>query len=192
MRKLLGVIAVIALLLAIYVGSIVVSVHDLIEAARTGNTAELVARTDFPRLRRSITDQILDVYLEKNGKNKKPLEQMLVSTYGASVADAMLAKFLTPENLTRLLQTGSATDTSRTMVWEIPSLDRIDTSRLFDLVGRLRPVQIKTIELRTSASDAPELYSAVSMSLDGTTWKLSGLRMPRALAEKLAQSLPAR
>jgi len=192
MRKLLVVIAAIALLLAVYVGSIVVSVRGLIDAARSGNSAELLARTDLPRLRRSISAQILDVYLEKNAGNRKPLERMLVNTYGASVADAMLAKFLTPEVLTRLLQTGSVTDTSRNTVWEIPPVDSIDTSKLFDLVGRLRPIQIKTIEIRTSASDAPELYSAVSLSLDGTTWKLSGLRMPKALAEKLAQSLPGR
>jgi len=192
MRKIGVCVAIAALSSAVYLGSIGLSVRDLVDAARSGNAAEIVARTDFPRLRRSIADQVLDVYLEKNGKNKRQLERMLVNTYGASVADAMLLKFLTPENLTRLLQTGSVADASQTTVWQLPSLDAIDPSRLFDLLGRLRPVQIKLVEIRTSASDDPDLYSAVSLYLDGTAWKLAGIRLPKALAEKLAQSLPAR
>lgn len=192
MRKILGVIAIIALLGAAYVGSIAVSVRDLIDAARSGNAAEITARTDFPRLRRSISDQILDAYLDKNGRNRKPLERMLIDTYGSSVADAMLSKFLTPENLTSLLQTGTVADVSQTAVWQLPSLATIDPARLWDLVSRVRPVQIKQVELRISASDAPEVYSAVGLRLDGITWKISGLRLPKTVVEKLASSLPAR
>lgn len=192
MRKILGVIAIVVLLGAAYIGSIALSVRDLIDAARSGNIAEVAARTDFVRLRRSISDQILDAYLDKNGRNRKPLERMLIDTYGTSVADAMLSKFLTPENLTSLLQTGTVADASQAAVWQVPSLATIDPARLWDLVSRVRPVQIKQVELRISASDAPEFYSAVGLRLDGTTWKISGLRLPKTVVEKLASSLPAR
>jgi hypothetical protein len=192
MRKILVVIAVVVLLGAAYIGSIALSVRDLIDAARSGNTAEVAARTDFVRLRRSISDQILDAYLDKNGRNRKPLERMLIDTYGTSVADAMLSKFLTPENLSSLLQTGTVADASQAAVWQVPSLATIDPERLWDLVSRVRPVQIKQVELRISASDAPEVYSAVGLRLDGTTWKISGLRLPKKVVEKLASSLPAR
>lgn len=192
MRKILGVIAIVVLLGAAYIGSIALSVRDLINAARSGNCAEVAARTDFVRLRRSISDQILDAYLDKNGRNRKPLERMLIDTYGTSVADAMLSKFLTPENLTSLLQTGTVADASQAVVWQVPSLATIDPARLWDLVNRVRPVQIKQVELRISASDAPEVYSAVGLRLDGTTWKISGLRLPKTVVEKLASSLPAR
>jgi hypothetical protein len=192
MRNLLLAAAAIILVVLTYIGSIAVSVHGLVEAARAGNVGEIAARTDFARLRGSVTGQILDAYLEKNGRDQKPLNRMLINTYGASVVDALIAKFLTPQNLTTLLQSGAVTDTSRGTTWQAPSITTIDGSRVVDLIGRLRPIQIKEIEIRTSTTDTPETYAAISLHLDGTTWKLSGARLPKPLVEKLAASLPKR
>lgn len=191
MRKLSVFAFVLALLIVAYIGSIVTSVQGLVNAAKSGDAAEIIARTDLPRLRRSITDQILDAYLEKS-PDKKPLNRMIATTYGASVADAMLAKFLTAENLTQLLRTGSANDPSQGTKWDIPPIGTLDTSHILKLVSRVRPIQIKEIEFRISETDTPETYSSISFHLNGATWHLSGIRLPRPLIEKLSQGLPRR
>ena len=191
MRKMLVLAVFGALLIAAYIASIVTSFQGLANAAKSGDAAEIIARTDMPRLRRSITDQILDAYLEK-GTDKKPHNRMIANTYGASVADAMLAKFLTTENLTQLLRTGSASDPFQGTNWDIPPLGAFDTSRILDLVGRVRPIQIKEIEFRISDTDTPETYSSISLHLHGTTWQLSGIRLPRPLIDKLSKALPRR
>src|SRR5947199_10547297 len=95
--------ALVALIVAIglYVGSALVSLRGLVEAARAGDGAGVLARTDVPRLRHSLVDQVVVAYLRQSGRDRqvKPLERMLANTYGATVADALIAKMLTPENL---------------------------------------------------------------------------------------------
>jgi hypothetical protein len=93
----------------IYVGSALVSLSGLVEAARTGDGAGILARTDMARLRQSLADQIVAGYLRQLGRDRpiKPLERMLANTYGASVADAMIAKMLTEQNLTAILNKGA-------------------------------------------------------------------------------------
>src|SRR4051794_29977096 len=105
MRWLIGVAAALMLAVAAYLGSALVSLNGLVDAAKAGDGAAVLARTDMERLRRSLVDQIVAAYLERSGRTK-PLERMIANTYGASIADAMLAKLLTAENLTRLLRTG--------------------------------------------------------------------------------------
>lgn len=101
-----GLIAAIGAI-ALYLASAAISVDRLVQAARAGNAAEVVKRTDMDRLRRSLVDQIIAAYLERIGKIDRPLERLVVRTYGATIADAMLQKMLGADNLTKLLQTGT-------------------------------------------------------------------------------------
>src|SRR5712671_1171786 len=112
MRWLIGIVVVVVVSLVVYVGSAVWSAKGLVEAARSGNAGEILARTDLSRVKRSLTDQILAAYLDRLGAKRpiKPLERMLANTYGASIADALVSKLLTEENLTKLLRTGAIGD----------------------------------------------------------------------------------
>src|SRR3954462_13755434 len=93
----------------IYVGSALVSLSGLVEAARAGDGAGILARTDTGRLRQSLVDQIVSAYLKQMGRDRpvKPVERLLANTYGATVADAIIAKMLTVENLMRILKDGA-------------------------------------------------------------------------------------
>src|SRR5258708_26632693 len=112
MRWLVGTVLLLLLSLVIYVGSAVWSVKGLAEAAQSGNGPEIIARTDLPRVKRSLVDQIVRAYLERQGAKRplKPMELMLANTYGASIADAFVGKMLTEENLTKLLRSGVVTE----------------------------------------------------------------------------------
>src|SRR5689334_6888868 len=109
MRWFVGTLVALFACVAIYVGSAVVSLGGLVKAVRAQDASEVLARTDTARVRRSLVDQIVQSYLREIGRERtvKPLERLAANTYGASVADAMIAKMLTPESLTTILNKGS-------------------------------------------------------------------------------------
>lgn len=191
MRWFLGTILTIVVVVGLYFGSLVKSLAGLMDAVQAGNGAEVVARTDMNELRQSLTDQIVRTYLKRVG-NPNPVQRMLANTYGASVADAMLQKFLTAENITNLLRTGSITGAPEDANWTMGPLSKIDVTKLTDLLGRLRPIQPLRVEIRTSDATSPNEYSAIGLHFEGGSWKLSNLLLPQDALQKLARSLPAR
>ena len=190
MRWFFGTLLALVVGVGIYIGSAVVSLGNLVEAARAGDGAAVLARTDMPRLRRSLVDQIVSAYLKQLGRDRpvKPLERMAANTYGASIADAMIAKLLTEENLTRLLKTGtiSSGEEGTANAPNMQRLSEIDTSRLLQLLGRLTPT--KPVEFLVRLGET-ESAGAISMHFEGNGWKLSGLELPTTALQVLAQSL---
>src|SRR3954447_18596215 len=109
MRWLVGTSVALLIGFGIYIGSALVSLSGLIEAARTGDAAAVLARTDTTRLGHSLVDPMVAAYLKYLGRDRpvKRLEMIVANTYGASLADALIAKMLTQENLTTILNTGA-------------------------------------------------------------------------------------
>lgn len=189
MRWLIGIVVIVVVSLVIYAGSAVWSAKGLVEAVRSGNGGEILARTDLPRVKRSLTDQILAAYLDRLGAKRpiKPLERMLANTYGASIADALVSKLLTEENLTKLLRTGAVGDVSQnTQVGNLASLANLDASAL-RLLGRISPV--KLVEVAILLGDDRD-SGAINLHFEGDGWKLSGVQLPAAALRALAESLP--
>jgi hypothetical protein len=147
----------------------------------------VLARTDAARLRRSLVDQIVAAYLKQLGRDRpvKPLERMAASTYGASIADAMIAKMLTEENLTGILNKG-AISVGGPAVADMQRLSDIDTYKIFETVRRISP--IKPVEFMFRLGEA-ENTGGVSLHFQGNGWKLSGIQLPSAAVQVLAQSL---
>jgi hypothetical protein len=185
MRWFLGTAVAVAMAIVLYIGSAVVSLHGLVEAARAGDGNAVLMRTDTARLRRSLVDQIVSAYLKQLGRDRpvKPLERMAANTYGASVADAMIAKLLTAENLTAILAKGTVSSAGATV--SIPRLTEIKTSNLFETLGRLRP--ITPVEFLIWL-DQPT-GTGVNVHFEGDGWKLSGIQLPTAVVQTLAQEL---
>ena len=189
MRWLIGILVIFLVSLVIYVGSAVWSAKGLVEAARSGSGGEILSRTDVPRLKRSLTDQILAAYLDRLGAKRpvKPLERLLANTYGASVADALVSKMLTEENLTNLLRTGVVANISQNAQFgSLASLASLDTSAL-RLLGRISPV--KLVEFAIMLGDDRD-SGGVSLHFEGDGWKLSGVQLPATALRALAESLP--
>jgi Protein of unknown function (DUF2939) len=187
MRWFFGALFALLVAVGIYVGSALVSLSGLIVAARAGDGAGVLARTDTERLRRSLVDQIVSAYLRQLGKDRpvKPLERVLANTYGATVADAMIAKMLTEENLTRILKSG-AISSGEGPIANMQGLGEIDTSNVFGMLNRISP--IKPVEFLVWLGDS-ENAGGVSIHFEGNGWKLSGIQLPTAALQVLAQSL---
>jgi hypothetical protein len=190
MRWLIGCIAAFIVATAIYFGSAVFALNGLVAAARTGDGNEVLARTDLQRLRHALVEQIVKAYLARTGQKQpiKPLTQMLIQTYGVSVADALVGKLLTAENLTTLLRTGRLNDNVPGIAdAHLPALAQIDTSRLLDLLHRIRPVKPVEFALLLG-NDAKE--GSISLHFEGDGWKLSGVQLPAKALQALADTLP--
>ena len=126
----------VALLLALgaYAGSADVSLDGLVQAAQSGDAAAVMSRTDLPRLKRSLVDQIVAAYLNwiEQKRAVTPLERLAANTYGASIADVMVGKLLTQERLTELLNSGKVSlDASylRFLSWGMGQLSQVAPSR---------------------------------------------------------------
>ena len=191
-RWFLVTVATVFVVVGFYFGSLVYSLTGLMNAVQSGDGADVVARTDMKELRELLTDQLVRAYLKRVG-NPNPLQRMLANTYGASVSDAMLQKFLTAENITDLLRTGKTAGGSGNADLRMAPLSRIDVTKLTDLLGRLKLIQPIRVEIRTSdATDFPDGYSAIGLHFESGTWKLASVTLPQGVLAKLSQSLPVK
>jgi hypothetical protein len=187
MRWFVGIVVALLFGTAIYVGSAVVSLRGLIEAARAGDGAGVLARTDTARVRRSLVDQIVSAYLARLGRDRpiKTLERIAANTYGASIADAMIAQMLTEENLANILNTGAIRSSGNTVA-NIPRLIDIDTSGVIETLRRITPVKPVEFFVRLGSWDSA---GGISLHFEVDGWKLSGIELPSAAVEALAQNL---
>lgn len=186
MRWFLGGLAAFAIAAVIYVGSAILSLNGLAGAARAGDGAAILSRTDLPRLRHSLVDQIVFAYLKRVGRDRpvKPMERLVASTYGATIADAMVGKMLTADNLTQILRDG------RVAVGEsdvnLQRLSDLNASGVLQKIGRLSFVKPVEFEVRLGDGDDA---GGISLHFEGFGWKLSGVQLPAAAIEALVQHL---
>jgi Protein of unknown function (DUF2939) len=195
MRWLLGTVATVVILVLIYLGSAASALSKLAAAARAGDGAAVIERTDLKALSRSLTDQIVGAYLERVGATRRisPMEKMLVNTFGASIADAMVTKMLTADKLTQMLKTGNLeTAPGAPSFTGLPALADLHTGDWLSLLGRLNFIQPALLAIRVSDSSDPDAYAAINLHCEGLDWKLSGIELPRAIVRELAASLPVK
>jgi hypothetical protein len=189
MRWTLAISVALLLALGAYAGSAALSLDGLVQAAQSGDAAAVMSRTDLPRLKRSLVDQIVAAYLNRIGQNRtiKPLERHVANTYGASIADVVVGKLLTPEHLTELLNSGKVS-LDGSYLGEIGRLSQVAPSKLLETTKRIRLVNPVEFSLQLgSGQDA----GGISLRFEGDGWKLSGVHLPSAVLEALSRHLPA-
>ena len=189
MRWTMAISVALLLTLGAYAGSAAVSLHGLVRAAQSGDAAAVMSRTNLPRLKRSLVDQIVAAYLNRIGQKRavKPLERLAANTYGASIADVMVGKLLTQERLTELLNSGKVS-LDASYLGEMGQLSRVAPSKLLETAKRIRLVNPVEFSLQLgSGQDA----GGISLHFEGDGWKLSGIRLPSAVLDALSRHLPA-
>ncbi|MGY3449801.1 hypothetical protein ACVILH_002143 [Bradyrhizobium sp. USDA 4353] len=148
-----------------------------------------MARTNLPRVRHALVDQIVSAYLHKLGSAGpvRPFERLALTTFGASVADELVGKLMTQDNLSALLRSGEFKGEPDLGV--IPPLSKFDFSNFGTLTRRI--VLVKPVEFSYRLGDEEDSGS-VSLHLEATTWKLSALNLPSRTLQKLVGRLPLR
>ncbi len=122
------------------------------------------------------------------------MERLLANTYGATVADALVDKLLTQENLTEILQKGSVQDPSQKItIPNLPALGVLDPAKTFDLINRLWPVKPVELAVRLSPEWSGDNYAGIRIHFDGSTgWKLSSVELPANTVRALAATIPVK
>jgi hypothetical protein len=195
MRWFLGTLAALIVAVAIYLGLAASSLATLASAARAGDIAKVIEKTDVKALTRSLTNQIVNAYLDRIGATRRvgAMEKMLINTYGATVADAMAAKMLTADNLTQILKSGKLEAAQGLPAFSgLPALADLHTGNWLALLGRVNFIQPVLLGIRVSEKSDPESYAAIDLHFQGTEWRLSGIELPKPIARTLAASLPVK
>lgn len=189
MKKFIALSALLTLAL-IYVVSAAVGLAALGSAARSGDVDAILARVDLPSVRRSVALQIVSAYLAQTGSSNAPSKraELLARTIGPAVADAMLAKVITPENVAVLLQSGRISGTADHPEIAVPGLPSISAENLIAGLRRIRPVQFNEFAVKLGERD--QRAYGIRMRLDGSSWKMSAVDLPATLAAEIASRLP--
>lgn len=189
MRWFLGILAALVVCSAAFVGWGLTSLADLAAAARRGDAQQMMSRTDVARVRHAFVEQILEAYLRKIGETRqvRPFERMAINTFGAGIADELVGKLMTQDNLAALLQTGKARSDADVGAM-VPMAD-IELSNLSTSVRRL--VFVKPVEFSFRLGEDREAGS-ISMHLDGSGWRLSAVNLPSRIVDRLVERLPVR
>lgn len=195
MRWFLGTLAALIVAIAIYLGLAAATVSSLAAAARAGDIAKVLDRTNVKAVSQSLSNQIVNAYLDRIGATHKvsSMEKILINIYGATIADAVAAKMLTADNLTQILKSGKV-DASQGLpsFAGLPALGELDTGNWLALLGRVNFIQPVLLGIRVSEKSDPESYAAIDLHFEGTGWKLSGIELPKPIVRTLAASLPVK
>jgi hypothetical protein len=195
MRWFLGIVVAAVITVAVYYGSALYGLSHLLAATHDGDGAAIVARTDLPRLSRSLSEQIVTAYLERIGATRRigAMERMLVNGYGAAVANALVTKLLTPENLTELLKSGQLAEPKLSPALKgLPSLTDLQKINLLTQFGRVHFITPVRLRIRVSKSTDPEQATSIVLHRSSLTWKLAGIELPGKVLREIAASLPAK
>ncbi|SDK12045.1 Protein of unknown function [Bradyrhizobium sp. Rc2d] len=192
MKWLVGIVAVLLLCLVVYAGSAFVSALDLVSAVRSGDASQVMARADLPRVRHSLVEQVVSTYLDRIAQKRpvRPFERMAINAFGATIADDLAIKLMTPENLSALLKSGTVRNSAENITFgTMSSLAELDISNIFVFTGRI--TLVKPVEFALRLGESQDAGS-VSMHLDGTTWKLSRIGLPPKVLANMVDRLPTR
>ncbi|MGY3410989.1 hypothetical protein ACVWZV_007102 [Bradyrhizobium sp. GM5.1] len=155
MRWLIGILAAFLICLFIYAGSAFVSVLGVVSAVRSADAAQVIVRTNLPRVRHSIVDQIVSAYLDRIGQRRpvRPFERMAIKAFGATIADDLAVKLMTPENLSVLLSSGNIRNAAENIAFgTMSSLAELGVSNIFVLAGRITLVKPVEFAVRLGES----------------------------------------
>lgn len=195
MRRLIGSVVVLAILIAAYLGSALWSLGALANAVRAGDGATVIARTDVASLTQSIADQVVAAYLIRIGQTRQvgSSERMLIRAAGSGVAQAMIGKMLTPEHLTEFLKSGQLRGVPDIpQITGLPRLADLETGNVAAMLQRFRFIEPMEFGFRVGGTAGNEDVSEVRLHFAWTGWKLSGLTLPASVARDLAAALPAK
>jgi hypothetical protein len=189
-------LAVIIVLLSLYVGAAFSTLFKLTVAARSGDARGVMAHTDIVRLKRSVTDQVIAAYVDRLEQKRplRPLERTVVNSVGTAIADGLVARYFTEENVLRLLHDGHLMDPpgapSPLALPPVAPLSELYPNKILPLLKRIRLIKPVEFGIRVSKDAAPANRMAVRMHFANWKWKLAGLDLPVTLLNDLAARLP--
>lgn len=152
------------------------------------DVAALSEQVDFVQLRRSLTEQIIAAYLRVTGRAGKlgPLAAVATAV-GTSIADPLVAQFVNPDNLVKLLRGETVpTDVGQVSftIGQLPASFNSVWQAWLGTEYRIARFAI-WVPVTAARSDQFRLW----MKLEQWQWKLTAIDLPEKLRNQIAQEL---
>ena len=165
------------------------TVYRLADAVQARNVAAVSELVDFPALRRSLTIQIVRTYLRLTGTAVRGsiLEQFSLGV-GASVADPIVAKLISPEALLELLHNGRLPDVFPD---NVPPIEGLSSEALGNVwrVYVNSELGIARFFVAVPVDKPPAGSFRLGFCLTGWRWKLCSAELSEQLQLRLAQEI---
>lgn len=189
MRWTLRIAAILAVLLLAYAIWPVAGFYRIASAIEARDAPALSRRVDYRALRKSLTKQIVETYLELTGKEKKLglFGQSLAIGLGTSYADPIVARLVNEATLMELLTKGSAGGGAK-----IPAELAPFSKSAFQSGWKIwwnSEYRGDDYYVYLPPQKSAEEQFRVKLSLSQWQWKLAGLDLPDALRVQLAEEL---
>jgi hypothetical protein len=192
MKRTLSIVLVLVVALIGYALWPVYGLNKLRAAVQSRDSQALDQLVDYPLLRRSLTDQIVQAYLKVTGQGERlgGFGGQIAAGIGATIADPIVDKFLNSKALIELFTSGrvsAAAPGGADLSLSAVNLESAfggawDLFKNSEYGGR-----IYSISLPADAS--PEKRVRLRLRFSDWEWKLSGVRLPDEVTLRLAQEL---
>ena len=173
--------------------------YSLAKAAERGDAPAVSAQVDFPVLRRSVARQIVRAYLRDSGKGEKlgALGRGMAVAVGTTVADPYLAELLSPDAITSLLGAGRLkpiTVENRTIGFDgkLPSLPDVLSGQTAAVLLQSYYDGFISFVFHVAGKEASADDYGVHLRLNGLTWVLSGIDLPRDMLDRIVADIVAK
>jgi hypothetical protein len=166
------------------------AVYRLASAVQARDLTAVKELVDFRALRGSLTMQVMRAYLRMTGKLGRSgsiLEQFAIGV-GASVADPIVAKLVSPEALLDLLHNGRPPGIFSD---NVPSIQGLSSDALGNIWRAYTNSElgIRRFFITVPVDKQPEESFRLGFCLTDWTWKLCSADLPEQLQVRLAQEI---
>lgn len=185
--------------LALLVGWVVfavspyVALYNLARAVEARDVAAIRERVNFRAVRLSITKQIVTDYLVSIGKGRElsASDRSLAAGVGATIADPLVAKLVTPEALLDLLDDGWP---EGVVPGKPPGSGGLGVNALKDawrVFAASETRGFRVVRVPLPPEKPPEEQFRLQLRFQHLAWRLTGVELPAALRQRLVKELPS-
>ena len=160
----------------------------LADAVQIGDVKAINQEIDFPRLRRSFTEQIIGAYLRITGRARQfGALGPLATAVGASIVDPWVSQIVNPENLAQLLRGGTVSSELGPVSFRFGNLPSTLNLAWDAWLSSEYWFNRFSIWLPPGASQADQFR--LRMQLLQWRWKITGIDLPEKLRDQIAGEL---
>jgi hypothetical protein len=177
---------------AIYFFSPYVALYGLAKAIEAKDVAAIEERVNFPAVRSSLAKQLIPAYLIATGRESelKGTRGQAVVGFGATVADPLIARYLSPAALSELLEDprlASGNGGSRAITGGSIGLNSLhDAWRLF-VTAQSRG--FRAVSFAVPVDRLPSEQFRLQLRIKGLGWRLVGIELPKPVLDRLVKEL---
>lgn len=180
----------------IFLVSPFVALYDLARGIQTRDTARIEQRLNVHALRVSFSRQLLGEYLKtSSGEEIGGIDRNAAANAGAAVFDPYIEKLVTPQAIVDLLEKGAPQQgpggaSPDILAFDMTSLNAENLRRAWDLFIASESQGFRSLVMPLPPDRPKDEQFKLTWRLSGTTWRLTGLDLPKSLREELIRRMP--